>query len=133
LVVTLAYAVSPLTWTYSEIAYPYTVLALISVGLGWLFLARPSAAVAGLAFGLVAGARQDILILLAPLWLWSVRPRTRDEAARALAFVVVGALTWLAPSVVLSGGPAQYAAAVLQQTWLVTDTYSVPSHGLPAL
>jgi hypothetical protein len=133
LLIALAYVVSPLTWMYSEIAYPYTVLALVSLGLGALFLARPSPVLASLAFGVVSGARQDVLILLAPLWLWSIRPRDAREALARGGLVLVGALTWIVPSMALSGGPGEYLAALLQQTELVADTYSAPARGLPAL
>ena len=133
LLIALAFAVSPLTWMYSEIAYPYTVLALVSLGLGALFLARRSPIVASVAFGVLSGARQDVLFLLALLWLWSVRPRNAREAVAHGGIVAAGALTWIVPSMALSGGPGEYAAALLQQTELVADTYSAPARGLPAL
>ena len=133
LVIALAYAVSQLTWMYSEIAYPYTVLALISLALGALFLARTSPVVASLAFGVLSGARQDVLILLAPLWLWSVRPRGERDLLRYGGLVVAGTLTWIVPSMALSGGPGEYIGALLQQSEVVADTYSAPARGLPAL
>ena len=133
LLIALAYAASPLTWMYSEIAYPYTVLAFISVSLGAMFLSRRSPLLASLAFGIASGARQDVLLLLAPLWLWSVRPHGLRGWLRAASLVAAGALTWIVPSVVLSGGLAEYAAALFQQGEVVTDTYSVPARGLPAL
>jgi hypothetical protein len=133
LVVALAYAVSPLTWMYSEIAYPYTVLALVSLSCGALFLSRRSPVVASLAFGVLSGARQDVLILLAPMWLWSVSPRDARGAARHGALVMAGALTWIIPSMALSGGPGGYIGALFQQTGVVAGTYSAPARGLPAL
>ncbi len=67
LIAALAFAASPVTWTYSEIAYPYTLLALLSLALGALFLARWRPLLLSVAFGALSGARQDILVLLAPL------------------------------------------------------------------
>ena len=133
LLVALAFAASPLTWMYSEVAYPYTVLALISLALGGAFLSRASPVIASLAFGVASGARQDVLLLLAPLWVWSVRPRGPREAAEHDAIVGAGALAWVVPSMALSGGPGDYLAALFQQGGVVTSTYSVPARGLPAL
>ncbi len=133
LLVTLAYAASPVVWTYSEVAYPYTVLGLVSIALGGVFLARRWPVAASLAFGILAGARQDVLVLLAPLWLWSVWPRSPREAMARGGLVAIGTLTWLVPSIVLSGGTDGYLGALLQQAGRVADTYSVPVRGLPAL
>jgi hypothetical protein len=133
LLIALAYAVSPLTWLYSEVAYPYTVLALVSLALGALFLARRSPVVASLAFGVASGARQDVLLLLAPLWLWSIHPRDARSLLRSAGLVAVGALTWIVPSIALSGGPDEYAAGLFLQTGIVAGTYSAPARGLPAL
>lgn len=60
-------------WFFSELAYPYTVLALGSTLLAllcWLLATRrfPWPPLAALAFGLVAGFRQDLLIFIGPLF-----------------------------------------------------------------
>ena len=131
--IAVAYAVSPVTWMYSEVAYPYTVLGLLSIALGWIFLTRRSAVLASLAFGIASGARQDLLLLLLPLWLWSVRPGSLRALAGYAALVAAGAGTWLLPTVALSGGPAAYVSALLTQAEVVSDTYSAPARGLRAL
>lgn len=133
LVVALAFAASPMVWAYSEIAYPYTLLALLSLGFGSLFLERRRPLLASLAFGVLSGARQDILLLLAPLWIWSVWRLGARRAAICAAVVALGTLSWSIPSAVLSGGPLAYLDAVLHQTAKVTTAYSVPANGLHAL
>ena len=60
-------------WFFSELAYPYTVLALGSTVLAlicWLLATRrfPWPPLAALVFGLVAGFRQDLLLFLGPLF-----------------------------------------------------------------
>ncbi len=60
-------------WFFSEIAYPYTVLALGSSVLGSICWALATGRfrwppLAALAFGSIAGFRQDLLIFLGPLF-----------------------------------------------------------------
>lgn len=129
----LAFAASPVVWAYSEVAYPYTVLAAVSLGLGALFLDARRPLLASLIFGIVSGARQDVLVLLAPLWLWSLRPLAPRRLAAATAVVAAGALAWWVPSALLSGGPLAYTQAVLLQGGKVATTYSAPAHGVRAL
>jgi hypothetical protein len=133
IVIALAFAASPLVWTYSEVAYPYTLLALVSLVLGWSLIEGRRPLMASLALGVLSGARQDVLVLLAPLWIWSVwglGPRGRAAAAGIAA---AGVLTWWIPSAMLSGGPLAYADALAHQTERVAGTYSVPANGGVAL
>lgn len=115
-------------WFYSEIAYPYTTLAAGSVILALLALAvrrrllpgARGAALASLAFGLVAGFRQDLLLFSAPLYLaalWGRPPRDWLAAGGAGA---LGVLAWLVPSAALSGGTTTYLDATLRQGGMAT-------------
>lgn len=133
LAVALAYAASPLVWTYSEVAYPYTVLGLLSLALGWALLERWRPLVASLALGVLAGFRQDLLVLLAPLWMWSVLPLGAQRVAIAAAALAAGTLAWAAPSAALSGGASAYLGSVAAQAASVAGTYSAPVHGIAAL
>jgi hypothetical protein len=133
LVLALAYAASPLVWTYSEIAYPYTLLALVSLVVGWLVVDGHHPVVSSLAFGLLSGARQDILLLLGPLWVWSIAGLGARRIAAAAAAAAFGIAAWWIPSAALSGGAQAYVAALLRQTDDVVTSYSVPANGMPAL
>lgn len=133
LVLALAYAASPLVWTYSEVAYPYTVLALVSLLLGWLLIDGRRPLAASFALGLLSGARQDLLVLLMPLWVWSLWRLGPKRIAAGSGAAAAGVLLWWIPSALLSGGPVAYLGALLRQTDSVVSTYSVPAHGLPAL
>ena len=130
----LAFAVDPLVWTNGEIALPYVVLALGSVGLALLFWdARGStdrrALAASAAFGLAAGFRQDLLILLGPLWLWSMAAGGPRRVAAAAVAVAGACLLWLIPSAVLSGGFGEYLGAVLAQSGSITGKSVVGASG----
>ncbi|MEP6695146.1 MAG: hypothetical protein ABJB39_10930 [Chloroflexota bacterium] len=138
ILVAIGFAASPLVWQYSEIAYPYTVLGLLSLSLAaCLALSRgrgiAAAVVASAAFGAAAGFRQDLLFIVGPLWLWSVFPLRWRERGAAAAMLFLGCLFWLVPSAALSGGPASYLGAVVRQTDFVRATHSVLAQGLPAL
>ena len=136
--VALGFSLSPLVWHYSEVAYPYTLLALLSIALAaCLTLTRgrgmTATLTASLSFGAAAGFRQDLLWILGPLWLWSVwplRPRDRGAAAGMVAF---GSVTWLVPTAILSGGLFAYIEAVARQSDFVRVTHSVLAQGMPAL
>jgi 4-amino-4-deoxy-L-arabinose transferase-like glycosyltransferase len=133
-----AFAVNPLVWAYSEVSYPYTVLALGSVLVAALcHAARGGTARTVLAtsavFGLATGFRQDLLLLLGPAWLWALAAHRWRVRAAAVALLALASFVWLVPTVILSEGPEAYALALSTQIEFVRTTYSVPQHGLKAL
>lgn len=120
LVAAAIYATGPLVWFYGEIAMPYAVLGLFSALLALLFWdARLGTATARLAasaaFGVAAGFRQDLILLLAPLWLWMVWPRPREWLIAGVA-AAAGGLAWLVPSALASGGLPAYLNSVNVQS-----------------
>lgn len=138
LVAGAAYAANPLVWQYSDVAMPYAVLGLGSIAVAWAGLwargrGMRRALVATVVFGVAAGFRQDLLILLAPLWLWCVWPLGIRRVAVLGASLVAVCITWLVPTVLLSGGPADYLMALRSQAGYVSATYSVVAQGTPAL
>jgi len=103
LAVALGAASAPLVWTFGDVAMPYAVLGLLSIAVAAAFqVARarawPAAAAASLAFGLAAGYRQDLLLLLGPLWLWLVAPCSWRERAWCAAALAAGGLAWAIPT-----------------------------------
>jgi 4-amino-4-deoxy-L-arabinose transferase-like glycosyltransferase len=126
IVVALGAATAPLVWTYSEVAMPYALLGLLSVVLAVaLGDARsrpwPAALIASAGLGLAAGFRQDVLLLLGPLWLWMLLARPWRERALCFAAVGIACLLWFVPSAVLSGGPAAYLASLGGQATRVSE------------
>ena len=138
LVAATAFAADPLVWHYSEIAYPYTVLGLGSIAVASACLwARGGglgrSLVAGAALGIASGFRQDLLVLMLPLLIWTLRPRGIRRAMFGAMGVAASMLVWLVPTVALSGGPFEYFDALRNQAGYVGSTYSVEAQGLPAL
>jgi hypothetical protein len=105
---------------------PYAVLGLLSITIAAAFHAArsrawPAAAAASLAFGLATGFRQDLLLLLGPLWLWLVVSRSWRERAWCAAALAAGGLAWAAPTALLSDGPVAYASSLVRQAGFVGD------------
>jgi hypothetical protein len=125
-VVALGAATAPLVWTYSEVAMPYALLGLLSVVLAAaLHDARsrpwPAALIVSAGLGLAAGFRQDVLLLLGPLWLWMLLARPWRERALCVAAAGVACLLWFVPSAFLSDGPAAYVASLGGQATRVSE------------
>src|SRR3982074_2176727 len=136
IVITLGAATAPLVWTYGDVAMPYALLGLLSVVLAAALRAGRSrgwpAALSGSAgLGLAAGFRQDVLLLLGPLWLWMLATRSWRERALCVAAVGIAALAWFGPSASLSGGPAAYIASLGGQAARVSELS--PAAGSDAL
>lgn len=131
------FAFNPLVWLYGEVAYPYALLAFLTVAMAALF--RDARArgprdrvVASALFGLVLGFRQDLLLLLGALWLWLLVPASwRERGAHAVA-LGGAALLWFVPSALLSDGFGPYMESVLRQGGGVATSYSAVENGLEA-
>jgi len=126
IVVALGAASAPLVWTYGEVAMPYALLGLLSVVLAAALRdARsrpwPAALIVSAGLGLAAGFRQDVLLLLGPLWLWTLLGRPWRERALCVAAVGIACLLWFIPSAVYSGGPAAYLASLGGQVTRVSE------------
>jgi hypothetical protein len=129
-------------WAYGGIAYPYTLLAALSIGCAIAFW-RAAAATTGKTRALVAasalwgvaiGFRSDLAVFLAPVWLVAA------WGAPLLAWiggaVTVGALfgMWYAASALADGGFARFSEALRVQAKFVDERYSVfGTNGLRAL
>jgi hypothetical protein len=104
---------SPLYWFYGEIALPHTLDALL-VTLGALFLFKvmqgdKKALVPAILVLVVAGGvRQQTLVFLAPLILFSLRKVGWKNFILAGLLGGVLCLTWFLPLIVLNGGLANY-------------------------
>jgi hypothetical protein len=136
--VALGFALNPLVWLYSEVAYPYALLALLSIVLAACFVhvrgrGTAAALIASAAFGAITGFRQDLFLIFAAGWAWAVWPLAWRGRAAAAGALGLGGLTWLVPTAVLSDGLFDYVDAVLRQTDFVRATHSVLAQGLPAL
>ncbi len=130
---------SPTFWAYGEVAYPYTTLAAICSTMAWLVATtltsseqqrRRNLLVTTAAYSFMAGFRQDILLLLMPLYMVTLWRRPFVEWALAAATGIATCLTWIAPSAYFSGGLQSYMRAVLEQTQHVEEAHSLLATGL---
>lgn len=136
--VALGFALNPLVWLYSEVAYPYALLGLLSTVLAAGFAhargrGTRDALIASAVFGVLTGFRQDLFLIFAALWAWTIWPLDRRGRAAAVGALTLGCLAWLIPTAALSDGFFAYADAVIRQTDFVRATHSVLAQGLPAL
>ena len=107
---------SPAFWFYGEVALTYILEAFFvtAIALACLETLRGKQRMAffsALLLGLAGGIRQTTLVLMLPLWLFSLRRchwRIIVSATLLLALTVVA---WLAPTIVLSGGIGPYLEA----------------------
>jgi hypothetical protein len=113
----LIFVCSPLAWFHGTVALTYIVEAMFSALIGyfcWCVYSGASRFVlpAALALGLAAGFRQSSLLVLAPMFLFSIR-----RAPRRLALGGIGALglvlaAWIIPMLYASGGMKAYIASL---------------------
>ena len=120
-------------WAYGGVAYPYTLLAALTIGcamLFWLALSGeagrgPRLALATVAYGIAIGFRTDLAVFLAPLWLmtaWSA-PLPWAIASAALGALVIAA--WFFASAAQDGGVDSLLEALRVQGKFVDERYSV--------
>jgi hypothetical protein len=137
MIAAIGFAANPLVWQYSEIAYPYAVLALGSIAVASCCLLAHGRGLragiaASIAFGIAGGFRQDLLILLLPLWGWSIAPLGLRRGVITAASVALAVMAWLVPTIALSGGIGEYFDALQSQAGYVRETYSIAGQGAPA-
>ena len=120
-------------WAYGGVAYPYTVLAALTIACALLFwrvmtIERGRVAalcIASAAWGIAIGFRSDLAIFLAPLWLLAAW-RARFIAAVAGAAIVAALVAaWYLASAFADGGLASFAEALRIQGQFVDERYSM--------
>lgn len=120
-------------WAYGGVAYPYTLLAALSIGCAMLFwrVLRAETGrgrhllLATTAYGIAIGFRTDLAVFLAPLWLmaaWTTRLLWVIASAAAGALLV---LVWFFASAAFDGGVSALLEALRVQGKFVDERYSV--------
>ena len=120
-------------WAYGGVAYPYTLLAALSIGcalLFWLALRAetgrgPRLALASAAYGIAIGFRTDLAVFLAPLWLMTALGAPRLWAVASAALTTLLVLAWFFASAALDGGVSRLLEALRLQGQFVDEQYSV--------
>ncbi len=127
-------------WAYGGLAYPYTLLAALSIACALLLwravLSRRARdlLLASALWGVAIGFRSDLAIFVAPVWL--VAAWNASFGAAAAAALVVAALVggWCLASAAADGGLARFAEALRVQGQFVDERYSIFGvNGLAAL
>lgn len=110
---------NPLLWFYGSVALPHVLDALITSAVAflcWRLLRAPGESrlllPSALLLGLAGGIRQQDLLFLLPLWLFSARRAGLRRIALALAGTALVCALWLWPLVTLSGGLRAYETTV---------------------
>lgn len=122
-------------WAYGGIAYPYTLLAALSIACALLFWhsvtthrGRDLLAASAL-YGIAIGFRSDLAIFLAPLWLVAALAVPRVAALVGGATVAALVALWYLASAFADGGVARFAEALRVQGQFVDERYSVFGRG----
>jgi hypothetical protein len=120
-------------WAYGGVAYPYTLLAALSIGcalLFWLALraesgSGPRLALATAAYGIAIGFRTDLAVFLAPLWLMTAIATPLLWSLACALFGVLLVVGWFFASAAMDGGVNTLLEAMRVQGQFVDDRYSV--------
>jgi hypothetical protein len=130
LVAALILASSPLIWFYGEIALPHTLdTLLVIVGLWWLYETMQGnhhyLIPAIIVLAIAGGVRQQTLVFLAPLLLFTLRRVGWKRFLAAGALGVVLCLVWFIPLIVSSGGLSNYLNVMSVYGGRFQDTTSI--------
>jgi hypothetical protein len=107
---------SPAFWFYGAVALTYIVEAFFvtAIALACLETLRGNwrmALLSALLLGLAGGIRQTTLVLMLPLWLFSLRRCHWRVGVIAVFLLGLAVVAWLAPTIILSGGLDAYLEA----------------------
>jgi hypothetical protein len=108
---------SPLAWFHGTVALTYIVEALFSALLGYFCWRVYSGACrfvlpAAIALGLAAGFRQSSLLVLTPMFLFSIHRVPRRLALRGIGALGVVLAAWIVPMLYAAGGMNAYVASL---------------------
>lgn len=113
----LIFVCSPLAWFHGTVALTYIVEACFSALIGylcWCVYSGSSRFIlpAAIALGLAAGFRQSSLLVLAPLFLFSIRHAPRRRALWGIGALGLVVAAWFIPMLYVSGGAHAYIASL---------------------
>lgn len=111
---------SPLLWFYGEVALTYIIEACFSAYLAflcWKMLQGDQRSVwySTIALGVAGGIRQQTLLFLFPLWIYSLKGFPFQKKVSAVLLLGCVILTWLLPMFFATGGAIHYFSALREQ------------------
>jgi hypothetical protein len=115
----LLFLASPLGWFHGIVALTYMVEAFFSASIGylcWRAYSGEKAFVlpATITFALAAGFRPSTALMLAPLWLFSIRRERGIRLGLAILAAVAVTVAWFLPMTAAAGGWRAYFDALVQ-------------------
>ncbi len=113
----LIFICSPLAWFHGTVALTYIVEACFSVVIGYLCWRVYSGSsrfifTAAVALALATGFRQSSLLVLAPLFLFSIRCAPRRQALWGIGALTLVIAAWFIPMFYASGGAHTYLTSL---------------------
>ena len=113
----LIFVCSPLAWFHGTVALTYIVEAFFSVCVGYFCWRIYSGAIlfifpAAAALGLATGFRQSSLVVLAPLFLFSIRRAPRRLALLGIGVLGLVLVAWFIPMLYAASGPHAYMSSL---------------------
>lgn len=130
-------------WGQGAVAYPYTLLAALTIAVALLLWSADNApdltrgrrhVLASLGWGVAIGLRADLAFALAPLWLLTAARIPLRWKVQSLGAVALPVLAWVtASSLAMPGGLVAFVAAAREQSAYIRDSYSVLAGGTEAV
>ncbi len=123
---------SPLMWFHGEVALSYMPEAFMSLLVAWLCLKSIRggygyALASSVALAVAGGIRQNTMVFLMPLWLYSLYGLGLKRAAYCAAFFALAVFAWFIPMTIATGGYEKYSAA-LRAHWLDANWRGIHMH-----
>lgn len=117
---------SPLAWFHGTVALTYIVESFFSALTGYLCWRIYGGAArftlpAAVVLGIAVGFRPSSLLLLGPLFLFSIRKAGLGQAALAVGMLLLTLLTWFVPMIRMSGGGSAYMSSLVS-LWLTVPS-----------
>jgi 4-amino-4-deoxy-L-arabinose transferase-like glycosyltransferase len=132
----LIFLFSPLAWFHGIVALTYIVEAFFSALVGYMCWKidcgdRRIAVPAGIVLGISAGVRPSSLILLGPLFLFSLRQAGWKRAVAAISGLLMVLLAWFLPMIFASRGFGAYFGALFS-LWRMVPSRDTVFNSNPA-
>ncbi len=129
---------SPSIWFHGEISLSYIVEAFFSVLIAllcWKVLHGQHKYIyaSAIILALASGVRQNTMVFLFPLWLFSIRNVPIRKIFGSVLLLMIVVAMWFIPMIILSGGLANYRMAMNEIWERISGAKSVFSTGFQAL
>jgi Dolichyl-phosphate-mannose-protein mannosyltransferase len=113
---------SPNLWFHGEVALTYILEAFFSVSAAFLCWkiykgAQRHIWLSAVLLGIAGGIRQDTVVFLLPLWLFSVKALPPRKIIAAAGLMALACLSWFVPMLWMTGGWKAYSSA-FRELWL---------------